>query len=176
VGTSWSTTVGTATPVTFDSIVRVIESLAGRLSGEMQRNYPVGSDRYATSSGSIYSWLTMRGHVCAGGACERESIEAMNGVLAVAKSFLLPAAIGALLIYFCYHALAGDQGLAAWAELQKEEEALEVQIADLEIRRDAIQAALVRLQDRTMDLDYVEEIARTQLSYVRPDEILVSSR
>jgi cell division protein FtsB len=100
----------------------------------------------------------------------------MNGVLAAAKSFLLPAAIGALLIYFCYHALSGDQGLAAWAELQKQEEALEVQIADLEIRRDAIQAALVRLQDRTMDLDFVEEIARTQLSYVRPDEILVSSR
>ncbi len=100
----------------------------------------------------------------------------MNGVLAVAKSFLLPAAIGALLIYFCYHALSGDQGLAAWAELQKEEEALEVQIANLEIRRDAIQAALVRLQDRTMDLDFVEEIARTRLSYVRPDEILVSAR
>ncbi len=100
----------------------------------------------------------------------------MNGVLGMAKSFLLPAAIGALLVYFCYHALAGDQGLAAWAELQKQEEALETQLADLEIRRDEIQAALVRLRDPTMDLDYVEEIARTQLSYVRPDELLVSAR
>ncbi len=100
----------------------------------------------------------------------------MNGVLGMAKSILLPAVIGALMIYFCYHALAGEQGLAAWAELRKEEELLEKQVVDLENRRDSIETALVRLRDRTMDLDYVEEIARTQLSYVRPDEILVSAR
>lgn len=100
----------------------------------------------------------------------------MNRVLGMAKSFLLPAAIGALLLYFCYHALAGEQGLAAWAELQKEEEALETEIAELQTRRDTIKASLARLQDRSLDLDFVEEIARTQLSYVRPDEVLVSAR
>ncbi len=100
----------------------------------------------------------------------------MNGVMGMAKAFLLPAAIGALMIYFCYHALSGDQGLAAWAELQAEEAELEKQVVALEDQRDAIQAALARLRDRTMDLDYVEEIARTKLSYVRPDELLVSAR
>ena len=39
-----------------------------------------------------------------------------------------------------------------------------------------LQGVLVRLRDRTMDLDYVEEIARTKLSYVRPDEVLVAVR
>lgn len=100
----------------------------------------------------------------------------MNGVMGMAKAFLLPAAIGALMIYFCYHALSGDQGLAAWAELQTEEAKLEKQIVALEEQREAIHASLARLRDRTMDLDYVEEIARTKLSYVRPDELLVSAR
>ncbi|MEZ6031174.1 MAG: septum formation initiator family protein [Hyphomonadaceae bacterium] len=100
----------------------------------------------------------------------------MNRVLGTAKAFLLPAAIGALMIYFSYHALAGDQGLAAWADLQNEEVRLEQDIQVLEAQRDAIQASLARLRDRTMDLDYVEEIARTKLSYVRPDEVLVTSR
>lgn len=100
----------------------------------------------------------------------------MNGVLGTAKTFLLPAAIGALVLYFCYHALAGDQGLAAWAELQTEEAELEKQIVALEDQRADIQESLARLRDRTMDMDYVEEIARTKLSYVRPDELLVSAR
>ncbi len=100
----------------------------------------------------------------------------MNRVMGMAKAFLLPAAIGALMVYFCYHALAGDQGLAAWAKLQTEEVELEKKIVALESQREIIQEALGRLRDRTMDLDYVEEIARTKLSYVRPDELLVSAR
>jgi cell division protein FtsB len=100
----------------------------------------------------------------------------MNGVMGMAKAFLLPAAIGALMIYFCYHALSGDQGLAAWAELQTEEAELEEQIVTLKEQRADIHASLARLRDSTMDLDFVEEIARTKLSYVRPDELLVSAR
>ncbi|OYW33249.1 MAG: hypothetical protein B7Z41_05960 [Rhizobiales bacterium 12-66-7] len=148
------------------------------------RSSPPGRDARAgppklTSrlAGSLYRCLTMaRALLRRAGVCERESFASMNGVLGTAKTFLLPAAIGALVLYFCYHALAGDQGLAAWAELQTEEAALEKQIVDLESQRADIQESLARLRDRTMDMDYVEEIARTKLSYVRPDELLVSAR
>lgn len=93
-----------------------------------------------------------------------------------AKAVLLPGAIGALILYFSYHALAGDQGLARWTKLQGDQEQLESQIVQLKAERDVLEASLVRLRDKTMDLDYVEEIARTKLSYVRPDEVLVAVR
>jgi cell division protein FtsB len=100
----------------------------------------------------------------------------MDRVIGTAKAFLLPAAIGALMVYFCYHALAGEQGLAAWADLQIAESDLEEQITALKTQRAALDEALSRLRDRTLDLDFIEEIARSRLSYVRPDELLVSSR
>ena len=93
-----------------------------------------------------------------------------------AKAILLPGAIGALILYFSYHALAGDQGLARWTKLQGDQEQLEGQIVRLKAERDVLEASLVRLRDKTMDLDYVEEIARTKLSYVRADEVLVAVR
>jgi cell division protein FtsB len=100
----------------------------------------------------------------------------MEGVAKTAKAILLPGAIGALILYFSYHALAGDQGLAAWTELQNEEARLNGEIERLKSEKAALEASLVRLRDKTMDLDYVEEIARTKLSFVRPDELLVAVR
>ena len=100
----------------------------------------------------------------------------MEGVLKTAKAILLPGAIAALILYFSYHAIAGDQGLAAWGGLQKEEEYLQAEIDSLKAERATLEKSLIRLQERTLDLDYVEEIARTRLSYVRPDEVLVAVR
>ncbi len=100
----------------------------------------------------------------------------MEGVLKTAKAILLPGAIGALILYFSYHALAGDQGLAAWTQLQNEEARLTGEIEKLKLDKAVLEASLVRLRDKTMDLDYVEEIARTKLSFVRPDELLVAVR
>jgi len=100
----------------------------------------------------------------------------MEGVMKTAKAILLPSAIAALILYFSYHAIAGEQGLAAWGNLQQQEETLLAKIETLKAERVALETSLERLRDRTLDLDYVEEIARTRLSYVRPDEILVAVR
>lgn len=100
----------------------------------------------------------------------------MEGALKTAKAILLPGAIVALILYFSYHAIAGEQGLAAWGNLQKQEDSLLAEIDTLKAERAALEISLERLRDRTLDLDYVEEIARTRLSYVRPDEILVAVR
>jgi cell division protein FtsB len=100
----------------------------------------------------------------------------MQGVTQTAKALLLPGAIGALILYFCYHAIVGEQGLAAWGNLQQQEEALRAEIRTLKAERAVLEASLQRLRDQTLDLDYVEEIARTRLSYVRPDEVLVAVR
>lgn len=92
------------------------------------------------------------------------------------KAIMLPGALGAVILYFSYHALAGEQGLASWAELQGEEERLKLELAALEQQRDAMSASLDRLRDDTLDTDYLEEVARTKLSYVRSDELIISAR
>jgi cell division protein FtsB len=92
------------------------------------------------------------------------------------NAILLPTALGGVILYFSYHALAGDQGLARWTELQAEENALKEQLATLEAERDSLERSLGRLREATLDLDYVEELARTKLSFARPDEILIAVR
>ena len=75
-------------------------------------------------------------------------------MLKSAKAILLPGAIGALILYFSYWALAGDQGLARWTRLQGDQEKLETDLVKLKADRDALEASLVRLRDKTLDLDY----------------------
>ncbi len=98
-----------------------------------------------------------------------------QGITRAITAFLLPGLLGAAILYFSYHALAGEQGLAAWTRLQGEEERLTTQLAELKTQRDALDGSLARLRDATLDLDYVEEIARTKLSFVRADELLVAT-
>ena len=92
------------------------------------------------------------------------------------KAILLPAALGAVILYFSYHALAGEQGLARWTELQGDERELQRELTELEDIRDLKSESLKRLRDETLDTDYLEEVARTKLSYVRSDELIVTTR
>jgi cell division protein FtsB len=92
------------------------------------------------------------------------------------KAFLLPGAICIAIVYFSYHALAGEQGLARWTQLQADEERLHAELDRLKAERARLQVSLARLRDSSLDLDYVEEIARTRMSYARPDELIVAVR
>jgi cell division protein FtsB len=92
------------------------------------------------------------------------------------KAFLLPGAICIAIVYFSYHALAGEQGLASWSQLQAEQDKLVAQLDGLKAEKARLQVQLGRLRDATLDLDYVEELARTKMSYARRDELLVAVR
>ncbi len=99
-----------------------------------------------------------------------------NGVVRTIQSVLPPVFLGGIIVYFSYHALAGDQGLAKWTELQSQERELKAQLTRLRAERNQLDGQLDRLRDGSLDLDYVEELARTKLSYARPDELLVAIR
>jgi hypothetical protein len=43
----------------------------------------------------------------------------MEGVLKTGKAVLLPGAIAALILYFSYHAIAGEQGLPGRAAVKR---------------------------------------------------------
>ena len=89
------------------------------------------------------------------------------------RPILAQVALCGVLCYFAYHALAGDQGLARWTELQRQEKDLLLKRDALVVEKAAIEDRIRRLQPDNIDLDYVEELARKKLAYARPDEVIV---
>ncbi|TCO70888.1 FtsB family cell division protein [Rhodovulum euryhalinum] len=78
-----------------------------------------------------------------------------------------------LAMYFTFAAVQGDFGLfrriqieADAARLRAEKEMLEADLADLENRT-------MRLSDGYLDLDLLDERARTVLGLIRADEIVI---
>lgn len=66
------------------------------------------------------------------------------------------AGLLALYLYLGFHAFSGSQGLISWAEQSAKAERLEVKLAALEMRRDALQADVDLLSSSSLDLDTLD--------------------
>ena len=78
-----------------------------------------------------------------------------------------------LVLYFAYHAFAGETGLGKWSDMQAEildkQKSLKALQTDIEhLRRD-----IARLAPGSVDPEFVEALARTKLSYVYPGELIL---
>ena len=71
------------------------------------------------------------------------------------NAIVLPTILIGVILYFSYHALAGEQGLAHWTRLQAQEDDLRQELAKVQANRDALKVSIARLKDDTLDLDYV---------------------
>ncbi len=86
------------------------------------------------------------------------------------------AALSALILYFSYHAFAGEQGLGAWSDLQAEISELRAELAKLEAEKAALEDGIRRLDPDNPDPDFVAQLARERLGYTLPGEIVVSAK
>ncbi|MBD3662948.1 FtsB family cell division protein [Sulfitobacter aestuariivivens] len=79
----------------------------------------------------------------------------------------------ALSLYFTFAAVQGDFGLFRRAEIVAESRDLRVQLA--QVRADVLRMENLtkRLSDDYLDLDLLDERARTVLGMVRADEIVI---
>jgi cell division protein FtsB len=79
----------------------------------------------------------------------------------------------ALSLYFTFAAVQGDFGLFRRAEIVAESQDLRVQLA--QVRADVLRMENLtkRLSDDYLDLDLLDERARTVLGMVRADEIVI---
>ena len=78
--------------------------------------------------------------------------------------------------YFGYHAIHGKHGLDARRGLQERAERLTRELKGLETVRAAMQREVNLLNPAHPNADFVEELARIDLGYARPDErILLES-
>ena len=89
------------------------------------------------------------------------------------KSRFEAAGLSLLVLYFAYHAFAGEQGLGHWSDMQSRLSDKRQELAEIQAANDQLRGDIARLTPGTVDPDLVEELARDDLGYVYPDEIVV---
>ncbi len=85
-------------------------------------------------------------------------------------------AMSLTIAYFAYHAFAGEQGLGTWTDKQVELAKKQAHLAMLEAENAALQKDIARLTPGQIDLDLVEYLARRDLGFVYPGELVLVDR
>ncbi len=88
-------------------------------------------------------------------------------------SRLQAAGLSFLVLYFAFHAFAGEQGLGQWSDAQIALEKKQAELASLRQDIAYLRADIRRLTPGSVDADYVEAIARDKLAFVYPGEIVL---
>lgn len=78
-----------------------------------------------------------------------------------------------LVMYFAYHAFAGESGLGKWSDMQSEISEKEVILEQIETEIEYLKRDISRLTPGQIDPDFVEELARKKLAFVYPGEIIL---
>ena len=84
--------------------------------------------------------------------------------------YLLAVTLG---LYFTFAAVQGDYGVFRQVEIAAEAEVLQAEKAKLTAELAAIQNRTRRLSDAYLDIDLLDEQARSVLGYMRADEIVI---
>ncbi|GJL97045.1 MAG: septum formation initiator [Hyphobacterium sp.] len=79
----------------------------------------------------------------------------------------------AMIAYFGYHALNGEQGVLNWLVVQNQINETEIELASAEAQRQALEVRAARLRADSLDLDYVEERATALLNIAHPRDFVV---
>lgn len=95
-----------------------------------------------------------------------------SGLKQIAVSLAYIVLIGIIAV-FAHSGLQGEHGLAAFREAETEERRLAAQLEALRRERLELENRVLRLSDRNLDLDLLDERARAVLGVVREDELVV---
>lgn len=89
------------------------------------------------------------------------------------RTILLPALGGCVLAYFAYHSVQGDHGLLSLVRLSKEVQKAQVALNRLQEERLLLEHRVSLLDQRSLDLDMLEERLRLDLHKLRDNEIVI---
>lgn len=78
-----------------------------------------------------------------------------------------------LVLYFTYHAFAGEKGLGRWSDSQLELEDRKAELKVLQEINERLVVDISRLNPGTVDRDFVEALAREKLAFVYPNEVIL---
>lgn len=77
------------------------------------------------------------------------------------------------MLYFAYHAFAGEQGLGSWTDSQIRLQDKNAELSALEAEIAVLRTDISRLTPGSVDPDYVEALAREKLAFVYPNEVVL---
>ena len=89
------------------------------------------------------------------------------------SSRIVAAGLCLLILYFAYHAFAGEQGLGRWSDSQIELEDRKAELAAIETDIERLRVDIRRLTPGSVDPDFVEALARQKLAFVYPEEVVL---
>ena len=89
------------------------------------------------------------------------------------SSRIVAAGLCLLILYFAYHAFAGEQGLGKWSDSQIELEDRKAELAAIEGEIERLRVDIRRLTPGSVDPDFVEALARRKLAFVYPEEMVL---
>ncbi|HTU12618.1 MAG TPA: septum formation initiator family protein [Allosphingosinicella sp.] len=84
-----------------------------------------------------------------------------------------PAAGLLIICYFVGAAVVGENGVMAWGDYRRAKAERSVTLARLEADKARLQHRAQLLNPANADPDLAEELIRSELGYVRPDEIVI---
>jgi len=86
---------------------------------------------------------------------------------------LVPVICCAVSLYFSYSGIFGERGLIAWSNAQAQLQVAKRDLSKVRASREALQHRISLLDDKAIDPDLLEEVARGVLLENRPDEVAV---
>lgn len=89
---------------------------------------------------------------------------------------ILPLVSAGFVLYLGYHGLYGDHGLMTMMQLNKEIRSLESDLSKMREDSAMLEHRIRLLRPESLDVDLLEERARAQLGFARPEDLVIFDR
>ena len=86
---------------------------------------------------------------------------------------IIPAICITATLYFGYYGVMGPRGLLAWSHAEADLTVAQGELAKIRAEREALQHRITLLDERALDPDLLEEVARGLLLQGHPNEVAV---
>lgn len=86
---------------------------------------------------------------------------------------IVPGILFLVGFYFTFTAVQGNNGLFQRIQVEAERDRLTEELAALRMQTQRMEILTRRLSDDYLDIDLLDERARSVLGYVRPDEVIL---
>ena len=78
-----------------------------------------------------------------------------------------------LLTYFLFHSLYGPRGIIAYFKINQQIDKYIVELESLKLKRLQLEYNVSALRNKTLNLDLLDELARSTLGYIGPNEQMI---
>ena len=97
-----------------------------------------------------------------------------RNTLAAIKRAALPAVAFLIIANFLGYAIVGTNGILSWGDYRRLKSERSVELAQLEAEKARLAHRAQLLDPRRADPDLAEEMVRSELGLVRPDEVVIN--